>query len=94
MPRIKQYADKYATEDFQKAVRICQGERDLMSKSALAERVGMPRTTLLKRLKEPEGMTFGEFRRLKEATGLGIGAVLPLLGYSQKEIKTFREKAP
>lgn len=90
MPRLKQNADKYAAEDFRKEVRIRQGERDLMSKSALAEEADMPRTTLTKRLADPMSMTFGEFRKLKEAVALDIGAVLPLLGYSAKEIRAFR----
>ena len=37
MPRIRQYEERYAAEDFRKEVRIRQGERDLMSVSALAE---------------------------------------------------------
>ena len=39
MPRIKQNKEKYETEDFRKEVRIQQGERDLMSVTALADEV-------------------------------------------------------
>lgn len=92
MPRIKQNEEKYAVEDFRKEVRIRQGERDLMSVRALAEAADMPRTTVTKRLKDPMGMTFGEFRRINRATGLDPAAVLPLLGYSAKEIRMFRER--
>ena len=91
MPRIKQNADKYAAEDFRKEVRIRQGERDLMSKTALAEKADIPRTTLLKRLADPMGMTFGEFRKLKSAVNPDPGVVLAVLGYSGKEIQKFRE---
>ena len=62
MPRIKQNEEKYAAEDFRKEVRIKQGERDLMSVTALAEEADIPRTTLTKRLSDPMSMTFGEFR--------------------------------
>lgn len=93
MPRIRQYEDKYAAEDFRKEVRIRQGENDLMSVTALAERAGMPRTTLTKRLADPMGMTVGEYRKLNEAVRPDPGVALALLGYSKKDIRAFREKA-
>lgn len=92
MPRIKQCADRYAVEDFRKEVRTRQGERDLMSKSALAEEVDMPRTTLSKRLSDPMGMTFGEFKKLNKTIHPNPGVVLVLLGYSGKEINAFRKQ--
>ena len=52
MPKLRQYADKYAAEGFRKEMRIRQGEQDLMSKSALAEAADLPRTTVTK----PPGM--------------------------------------
>lgn len=91
MPRIKQYEDKYAAEDFRKEVRVRQGENDLMTKSVLAEAVGMPRTTLTKRLADPMGMTFGEFKSINKTIHPDPGVILALLGYSTKEIKRFRE---
>lgn len=93
MPRIKQNVEKYAAEDFRKEVRIKQGERDLMSITALAEEADIPRTTLTKRLSDPMGMTFGEFRKLNRAARLDPAAVLPLLGYTAKEIRIFRDRA-
>ncbi len=93
MPRIKQYADKYAAEDFRKEVRIRQGERDLMSKCALAEAMDIPRTTLQKRLADPMGMTFGEFKKLNQTVHPDPGVVLALLGYTGKEISKFRKES-
>jgi hypothetical protein len=92
MPRLKREQDRYATEDFRKEVRIRQGERDLMSVTALAEEAGMPRTTLTKRLSDPMSMTFDEFRKLNSATRLDPAVVLPLLGYTAKEIRMFRDR--
>lgn len=91
MPRIKQNEEKYAAEDFRKEVRIRQGENDLMSKSALAEEMDMPRTTLTKRLSDPMGMTFGEFKKLNSTLHPDPAVVLALLGYSAKEIRKFKE---
>lgn len=92
MPRIKQYADKYAVEDFRKEVRVRQGERDLMSKQALAEAIDIPRTTLVKRLTDPMGMTFGEFKKLNQTVHPDPGVVLALLGYTGKDINKFRKE--
>lgn len=93
MPRIKQYGEKYAAEDFRKEVRMRQGESDLMSKSALAEAAGIARTTMLKRLDDPMTMTFGEYKRINEAIHPDPGVALTLLGYSAKEIREFRKAA-
>lgn len=91
MPKIRQYEEKYAAENFRKEVRIRQGENDLMSKTALAEEADMPRTTLTKRLADPMSMTFGEFKKLKQAIQPDPGVILALLGYTGKEIKLFQE---
>ena len=90
MPRIEQYKDKYAAEDFRKEVRTRQGENDLMSKTALAEAAALPRTTVTKRLAEPMSMTFGEFKKLNTVIHPDPGVVLALLGYSSKEIRKFK----
>lgn len=87
MPRIRQNAEKYAAEDFREEMRIRQGHHDLMSKTALAEAADLPRTTVTKRLANPETMTFEEFRKLNEAVHPDPMAVLPLLGYTIKDIK-------
>ena len=87
MPRIRGKADEYAIADFRKEMRIRQGEQDLMSKSALAEAAALPRTTVTKRLADPMTMTFEEFRKLNEAVHPDPVAVLPLLGYTMKDIK-------
>lgn len=91
MPKIKQYEEKYAAEAFRKEVRTKQGENDLMSKTALAEAANIPRTTMTKRMAEPMSMTFEEFRKINQTIHPDPAAVLPLLGYSSKEIRKFRE---
>ena len=93
MPRIRQNEEKYAAEDFRKEVRIRQGENDLMTKAALAEEVDIPRTTLTKRLADPMGMTFAEFKKINRSIHPDPAVVLALLGYSAKEIRKFREQA-
>ena len=91
MPRISPLKGVYAEEDFRKEIRIRQGHYDLMSKQALAEHTGMPRTTLAKRLADPSGMTVEELRKLVNAIRPDPAVVLILLGYEKKDIKKMRE---
>lgn len=87
MPRIRQYEQKYAEDDFRKEVRIRQGYYDLMSQNALAEAVGIPRPTLRKRLLEPGGMSVEELRKLVKTVKPAPEIILKLLGYTGKDIK-------
>lgn len=92
MPRIRQYAAKYAEEDFRAEVRQRQGFYNLMTITALAEHIGMPRSTLGVKLKAPEKWTVEDLRKLIAGLKLPPAAVLGLLGYSQKEIKKSLEE--
>lgn len=87
MPRIKQYEEKYAENDFRTEMRVRQGYYDLMSQHALAEAVGIPRPTLRKRLLDPGSMSVEELRKLVRAVKPDAGVVLKLLGYTSKDIK-------
>ena len=92
MPRIRQYATKYANEDFRAEVRQRQGLYNLMTIKALAEHIGMPRGTLGVKLKDLNKWTVEDLRKLIAGLKLNPAAVLGLLGYSQKEIKKSLEE--
>lgn len=87
MPKLRQLEGKYAEDDFRREIRIRQGYYDLMSQQALAEYAGLPRTTLAKRLSDPDGMTVEELRKLVNAIKPDPAIVLGLLGYGKKEIR-------
>ena len=89
MPRIKQYAEKYAEEDFRREVRCKQGYYDLMSMTALSNETGIPRTTLAKRISIPAGMSVEELRKIIAVLHLDPEISLALLGYTTKEINRF-----
>lgn len=91
MPRISQYAEKYAVEDFQRELRRQQGHYDLMSVRSLAEKAGIPPSTLNPKIHDPDKLLVAELRKLIRTVHPDIGAVLPLLGYSNQEIKNFKE---
>lgn len=92
MPRIRQYAENYAAEDFRREMRSRMGYHDL-SQSDLAGKTPMSQSTISNRLRDPDDLTVGELRSLNKTLGLDVSVVLALLGYSKKEIKKAIEVA-
>lgn len=91
MPKLKQYAEKYAREGFQTEIRRKQGEHDLMSVRALSREVGIPHTTLGPKLKDPDKLEVADLRKIVLAIDPDPGAVLELLGYDKKAIRKFQQ---
>lgn len=92
MPRIHQNAEKYAVSDFQTEIRKKQGEHDLMSVRALADKAGIPQSTLNPKIRDPDKLLVSELRKLIRTIHPDIRVVLVLLGYSTQEIKRFSER--
>lgn len=86
MPRIRQYAENYAAEDFRREMRARMGYHDL-SQRDLAQKANISQSTVSNRLRDPNDITVGELRSMNKVLGLNPGIVLALLGYSKKEIK-------
>ena len=80
MPRIRQYATKYANEDFQAEVRQRQGFYNVMTITALAEHIGIPRSTLGVKLKAPEKWTVEDLRKLIAGLKLNPAVVFGAAG--------------
>ncbi len=92
MPRIRQNAEAYAVADFQKEVRMCQGEQNLMSVRALADAIDVAHSTLYPKIKSPGKFTVAELQRIVPVLHPDIKIVLTLLGYSAGEIRKFKEE--
>ena len=86
MPRIRQYAENYAAEDFRREMRSRMGYHDL-SQRELAQKANVSQTTISNRIREPNDITVGELRGLVKTLGLNPSIVLALLGYTKKDIK-------
>lgn len=86
MPRIRQYAENYAAEDFRREVRARMGYHDL-SQADLASKTPMSQSTISNRLRDPNDITVGELRSLNKALGLDPVVVMALLGYARKDLK-------
>ena len=91
MPRIAQNAEKYAAADFQQEIRRRQGHHNVMSVRSLSALVGIPHTTLHPKLHDPDKLLVSDIRKLVRAIHPDIGILLVLLGYSNQEIKKFKE---
>lgn len=91
MPRIRQNAAQYQKDDFLLAIRTGQALANLMHKNALAQASGIPYTTLWTRLDNPDSATAEELRKLVTTIPIDPGAMLAFLGYSQKDIKKFKD---
>lgn len=85
MPRIRQYAENYAAEDFRREMRSRMGYHDL-SQHGLAQKTDISQTTISNRIRDPNDITVGELRSLNKVLGLNPRIVLALLGYTQKQI--------
>lgn len=91
MPRIRQKMDEYHREDFLREIRCRQGYYDIMTQQALGDAMGMPKSTVRKRMLEPDTLTADELRRMVKAIHPDPGIVLRFLGYESKEIKKLLE---
>ena len=92
MPRIRQYATKYADEVFRKELRRQQGVYNLMSTRALGKDLGIPHSTLHRKIEEPEKFSVDDLRKLIDGLKLNPAVILGLLGYKSKEIKKSLEE--
>lgn len=91
MPRIRQYASKYAKEDILCEIREKQGRYNLMQTKALAEAVDIPYCTLRRRLLDPDDLTVAEIRKLNEVLHLDLAKVSAFMGYNTREVKQLLE---
>ncbi len=92
MPRIRQNAAQYQKEDFLRAIRMGQAQTGLMHKNALADAIGIARSTLYEHLDNPELLRVSELRGLVATIPINPGAMLQFLGYTAKDIKRFKEE--
>lgn len=90
MPRIRQNAQRYASEDFLREIRQKQGFHNLMSQRALSGACGIPRSTLSARLASPETLTVEDLRKLVGTIAPDPLIVLALLGYDRQALKKVR----
>ena len=91
MPRLRQYADRDARNDFRKAIEHARTDAEIRNTKGLAEAVGIPYTSFWRLIQEPEKMTLGQLRKLLKTIPLPATAILAFVGYDRKEVKSYEQ---
>lgn len=93
MPRIRQYADRYAEEDFKKELFRKMADRyEQISVRALARETGISHSALNVKIRSDNtNLDIGELRRIVPILNPDPGILLKLLGYTPAQIKRFKE---
>lgn len=96
MPKIRQYADLYAQRDFWREIdrRCPDAGVQSNNNAALARAVGTADVTIGVYKQDPGKMQLKTLSRFVSVLKPDPGVILRLLGYSDKEIKAFREVKP
>lgn len=92
MPRIKQLANQYANEDFIKELRKKMIDYGYSSFAEVARMIQVDPRTLYRRVETPDKFTVSILRSIIALLCPDPGIVLTLLGYTQKDIKRFKER--
>lgn len=87
MPRIRQYAVKYADADFLKEIQHQKIEKGVRSDRELSERIGLNKSSFCKRKQQVETFTVRELREIVKVLRPSPAVLLGLLGYTGKEIR-------
>ena len=87
MPRINQYASRYASADFLREIRIRMVSLGMRYDQDLAEATGIPSSTIALKLKAPDTLTIAQLRKIVAAIAPDPSVALAFLGYSTKQIK-------
>ena len=96
MPRIPQYAVRYAAEDFWKEINRCCPTMGIQSENAaaLGREIGVDGRTLRNYKARLGTMRFDVLQKLIAALRPDPAVILKTLGYSEKEIRAFVRASP
>ena len=91
MPRIRQYADRYTSEDFWKEINRCCTLAGIQSDNAaaLGRGIGVDGQNLRNYRKGKTIMPLDVLQKLVTTLRPNPAVILKTLGYSEKEIRAF-----
>ncbi len=90
MARILQYKDKYLASDFRKAIDIGKAQCGIKMDKNVAQMIDMTPEQICRRFGDTNKFTPIELRKLIQAINLSPYDVLKFMGYSDKQINTWR----
>ncbi len=86
MPRIRQYAQKYANEDFWREIQSRKALMGIRTDKALAEALGLSSQGFSRRKQNVDVLSLTDLRNLVKVLHPDPVLMLKLLGYTGKEI--------
>lgn len=92
MPRIRQKADEYSMHDLIAEINAQCARYGYKSQKALGTALGVCQATAGNYLKNPDCIQLGTLRAMIKLLHLDPVIVLRTLGYSNKEIKSFKDR--
>ena len=92
MPRIRQLAQHYASEDFIKEIRKKTVDYNYVSVADVAKTANVTPRTLYRKIDMPETFRIRDLQLIIPILHPDPGIVLSLLGYTKQEIKRFKER--
>ena len=94
MPRLKQYEETYAMNDFVAEINAQSARFGYKSQESLSNVLGCCQATVHNFLRSPETISLSRLRQLVKVLKLDPLVVLKALGYSEKDLRArFREGA-
>lgn len=92
MPRIRQYADKYAQDDFLKEIDSRCVWAGFRTNEDLGSAVGVSNDTVRNYKKDPGRIRLDVLRKMVQKLKLDPGIVLRFIGYSNQDIRKFAKE--
>ena len=92
MPRIRQYEEKYAMEDFLAEINAQCARYGYRSQKSLGEAIGICQGTVCNYLHRPQSIPLGILRAMVKLLRPDPVIMLTTLGYTTKDIKQLKER--
>lgn len=92
MPRIRQYAERDAANDFRAEIRAQCARYGLMTNEDIGEALGFSPGTAGNYLRNPFAIRIGTLRTMVKVLKLDPGIILKTLGYSTQDIRNLAKK--
>lgn len=92
MPRIRQYEERYATDDFRSEVNAQCGRYGYKSQKSFGKAIGVCQSTAGAYLKNPDSINIGTLRTMVKVLRLDPIVVLKMIGYSSSDIQKLKKQ--
>lgn len=92
MPRIRQYQEKYAEEDFIRELDARCGWAQLKTQNEIGKAIDVSGASIGNYRKQPGKIKLETMQKIVKVLKFSPGIILRYLGYSQQEIRKFAKE--